>query len=139
MSKYDALSAELEARTGSEWRASFAELEGLLGFALPKAARGGRAWWANDPDKGHSRAWTARGWEVGDVDHAAERVVFRRGAASGAVLVQAADLRPLAPEPPRRGRIDAKKALAWTAVLAAGAAALAGVGAMVAKGLRRSK
>jgi len=95
MSKYQPLSDRLTASPGDEWLTSFAELESVLGFPLPKAARTGRAWWANDPEKSHSRAWADHGWEVGDVDHAAERVVFRRGAASGVALQTAADLKPL--------------------------------------------
>jgi len=98
MSKYQPLSEHFARHGGDEWQASFGELEAVLGGPLPKAARTSRSWWANDAAKSHSRAWAAHGWEVGDVDHAAERVVFRRGGASGATLVQAAGLQPLAQE-----------------------------------------
>ena len=77
MGKYDRLSEHLAAWPTDEWRASFAEVEKVLGSALPKTARTGRAWWANDPEKSHSGAWAAQGWEVGDVDHAADRLVGR--------------------------------------------------------------
>lgn len=96
MSKYNPLSERLSAHAGDEWGVTFSELESVLGFPLPKSARTNRAWWTNAPDKAHSRAWAAHGWTVGDIDHAAERVVFRKGAASGAVLVEAAHLQPLA-------------------------------------------
>lgn len=95
MSKYQPLSEHLSASPGDEWLTSFAELERVLGFSLPKAARSGRSWWSNDPEKPHSRAWAAHGWEVGDVDHAAERVVFRKAASSGIALQTAAGLKPL--------------------------------------------
>ena len=42
MSKYDPLSDRLAGHPASEWRANFAELEEVLGFPLPKAARTGR-------------------------------------------------------------------------------------------------
>jgi hypothetical protein len=150
MSKYGPLSEHLAARRGDEWPASFSELEAVLGFPLPKAARAGRAWWTNDPDKSHSRAWAAQGWEVGDVDHAAERVVFRRGAASGATLVEAAGLKPLARseiQPPAlrdaaesaSARMHASRALGATALVTAGVAVVAGLGAALVRGLMRRR
>jgi hypothetical protein len=113
MSKYQPLTDHLAAHPEEEWRASFSELEAVLGFPLPKAARTGRTWWANDLDKSHSRAWTAHGWAVGDVDHAAERVVFRRGAASGAALVEAAGLGPLSEGAAAPPPIEPAAAAAW--------------------------
>jgi hypothetical protein len=161
MSKYNLLSDRLTAHPAEEWRTSFSEIETVLGFALPKAARTGRAWWANDPDRSHSRAWTAHGWEVGDVDHAAERVVFRRGAASGLALVQAAGLQPLhgegepeapaeptpvaaddtqaPPEPAPQPQPTAQKrsAVSLPVMVAAAVAVAAGLGAMLVRRLRR--
>jgi hypothetical protein len=81
MSKYNPLSARLAGHAGPEWRASFAELEEVLGFPLPKGARTGRAWWRNDADAPHVRAWTGLGWEAGEVDHVAGLVTFRKIAA----------------------------------------------------------
>jgi hypothetical protein len=78
MSKYDPLSARLARHSGPEWRASFAEIEEVLGFPLPKSARTGRTWWKNDAAQPHAQAWTGSGWEAGDVDHAAGKVTFRR-------------------------------------------------------------
>jgi len=60
MSKYKPLSDRLAGSTACEWRVSFAELAAMLGLALPKAARSGRNWWANEPAKSHSRAWIVR-------------------------------------------------------------------------------
>jgi len=78
MSKYKPLSDRLAGSTACEWRVSFAELAAMLGLALPKAARSGRNWWANEPAKSHSRAWIGQGWAAGDVDPSAGRVEFRR-------------------------------------------------------------
>src|SRR5690349_9434420 len=115
MSKYSPLSEHLAAHPTDEWRPSFSELESVLGFPLPKAARFGRAWWANDPEKSHSRAWTVHGWVVGDVDPAAKRVEFRRGARLVPDVVQ--------PEPMREPEAARKPA-----ARKAGAAAIAAAG-----------
>lgn len=128
MSKYNPLIEHLAESPQDEWRASFAEVEGVLGFPLPKAARSGRTWWANDPEKAHSRAWAAHGWEVGDVDHAAERVVFRRAAASGVALQAAGPA--VAGEAPAR-ETPLPKALWPAALLAAGAMTAAAVGGLM--------
>ncbi|RAK51262.1 DUF7662 domain-containing protein [Phenylobacterium deserti] len=96
MSKYEPLSEQLRGHSADEWRANFSDLEQVLGFPLPKGARTGRKWWVNDPEKSHSRAWAAHGWEVGDIDPQAETVIFRRSAASAAVIQQVAELEPLA-------------------------------------------
>ena len=146
MSKYQPLSERLAASPGDEWRASFSELESVLGFPLPKAARTSRGWWANDSGKAHSRAWSAHGWAVGDVDHAAGRVVFRRGAA----LAPAAELTP-APsgkvQPPAMReaaesastQMRLNRALGATALVTAGLAVVAGLGAIVVRGMTRRR
>lgn len=169
MSKYQPLSDHLAARPGEEWRTSFSELEAVLGFPLPKAARTGRGWWVNDPDKTHSRAWAVQGWEVGDVDQAAGQVVFRKGAASGATLVETAGLQPLeaakaepprvrSPEelaalaaerpedealeemqPPDRIARSPAFALGATALVTAGLAVAAGLGAALVRGAMRRR
>jgi len=151
MSKYNPLSDRLAAHTGDEWGASFSELEAVLGFPLPKAAQTGRAWWANDPDKSHSRAWAAQGWEVGDVDHSARRVVFRRGAVSPTALMRAASLEPLpktepAPasevQPPAlrkaseaaSSKMHRNRALGGGALAVAGLAMVLGLGVILLRG-----
>jgi hypothetical protein len=121
MSKYDPLSARLAAHPAEEWRASFSELESVLGFPLPKAARVGRAWWSDDPGKTHSRSWTLHGWSVDDVDHAGEQVVFRRSAAA-----------PAEPAAPVVASVRMQKPGAL-AIAAAGAAVLAGLGLLAAR------
>lgn len=75
MSKYQPLSDRLSDHPEPEWRASFAEIEEVLGFPLPKTART-RAWWS--PEKSHSTAWTAHGFTVAEFDPATGGVTFRR-------------------------------------------------------------
>lgn len=76
MSKYQGLSDHLSGQKGNEWRGSFDEVEKLLGAPLPKTARTGVAWWANDPAKTQSKAWLGAGWQVMDVDAKAGTVTF---------------------------------------------------------------
>ncbi len=80
-SKYGALYRHLTALTGPEWRTSFSEIESVLGFDLPASARRYPAWWANEKGgSGHSqkRAWQEAGWRTGNLNLAAETVVFER-------------------------------------------------------------
>jgi hypothetical protein len=132
MSKYQPLSDHLAARTGAEWPASFAEVEAVLGFPLPKAARTGRAWWADDLVKPQGRAWTTRGWTVAEVDPSAGRVVFRRAA-------QAADA-PQLPAAVEPGVAEAPRPAAPKgALIAAGLALVVGLGALTARALTRRR
>ena len=135
MSKYTPLSEHLAGHPTDEWRPSFSELENVLGFALPKAARYGRTWWANDPEKSHSRAWTVHGWVVGDVDQSARRVLFRRGVQLGPDAV-----RPLAMSEAAEAAsalMHANRKIGAVAIVTAGVAVMAGLGAMVAGAMKR--
>lgn len=79
--KYAPLYRHLIAMGGSDWRASFAELEAILGFDLPVSARLYRPWWSNQKrGSGHSHAlaWHAAGWKTRAVDLEAETLVFER-------------------------------------------------------------
>jgi hypothetical protein len=89
MSKYQPLADRLAGHEGDEWRASFEDLEKMLGFALPKAARSGGAWWAK-------QGFTAR------ADAKTGEVAFRRGDISPAAMqavLEAPEPEP-APQPP---------------------------------------
>lgn len=81
MSKYDPLRDYLKRRSGREWRASFAEIERVLGFGLPASARRHPAWWSNELKGSHShcRAWLGAGWHTREADPKAGRVTFRKG------------------------------------------------------------
>jgi hypothetical protein len=158
MSKYQPLSERLGGHPGDEWRASFAEVEEVLGFPLPKGARSGKAWWSNDLDKPHSRAWSGHGWEAGDVDTTAGLVTFRRSAVSPAaveaVLEPAGDLglaEPLdalgAPSPPSAelmptspaAEVQPKRGPPAAALIAASVAVVAGLGALLVRGVVRRR
>ena len=82
--KYAALFRHLCALEARHWRATFADIESLLGFALPNSARIHRPWWANQTNGGHSHAlaWQAAGWRTSRVDLLAESLIFERLAAA---------------------------------------------------------
>ena len=56
---------------------SFAQVESILGFPLPKSAYTYNAWWANG---GHSQAaaWMNVGYQVAGVDLRMKSVIFRK-------------------------------------------------------------
>jgi hypothetical protein len=85
MGKYEPLESFLRTLTVSQYRASFRELEQLLGFKLPASASKYPAWWSND-ETGHShaRAWLGAGWRTEELDLAARKVTFARAAADAA-------------------------------------------------------
>ena len=81
MSKYKPLSQRLESHGADEWRASFAEIEEVLGFPLPKSAAS-QSWWMGI-EKPHHAAWTAPGWRVVELDREGGSVLFGRAAPKG--------------------------------------------------------
>jgi hypothetical protein len=145
MSKYQPLSARLSAHPDPEWRADFAELERLLGFPLPKAARTGRSWWK--PEGGaHARAWTDIGWSAHEVDPSGGLVIFRREGASSAKPPGAAAKAPQPPEaaPLALGDepaiVKSLERPKWhMAVLAGGLALLAGGAALAIRSVVRRR
>lgn len=79
MSKYAKLTRCLGEKRDREWSPSFREIEEILGFALPPAARRHRAWWSNnDSNNVMTRAWLDAGWRTEQVDMNRETLVFRR-------------------------------------------------------------
>jgi hypothetical protein len=78
MSKYKPLTEHLRSRNEPFWRATFDDVESVLGFALPKAAEDKSGWWDNGGTTGHSRAWVDAGWHVESVDRPGRRVMFHR-------------------------------------------------------------
>ncbi|MCR5880979.1 hypothetical protein [Phenylobacterium sp. J367] len=155
MKKYQPLSERLAGHEGPEWQASFAEIEEVLGFPLPKVARSGRAWWA-DAEKPHAKTWSQHGFQA-HVDPGAAKVSFRRSDIAAAPV--AAVLAPVGeiaaeqvkaepesepPKPPSAalapstpGAPPAPKAgvpaLGIAALVAGGVALLAGMGALAAR------
>jgi hypothetical protein len=87
MSKYDALYDFLEQipPDARERKMTFAEVERVLGFKLPKSAYVYRQWWANPSSPHqhpHAQSWLAAGWMVDTVDQQERWVRFRRGGRS---------------------------------------------------------
>ena len=78
--KYAPLFRHLCALDADRWYATFADIEALLGFALPDSARNHRPWWANQTNGGHGHAlaWQAAGWRTSAVNLLAESLVFER-------------------------------------------------------------
>lgn len=138
MSKYSPLSARLARHAEPQWRASFAELEDVLGFPLPKGARSGKAWWKNDATAPHARAWIDGGWETGEVDHAGGVVTFRKVLAS-APVDQRAFRPPGAPdEPAILKRLESTPK--WNlALVASGLAIAAGLSVFAVRGWMRRR
>jgi len=79
MGKYAPLENFLRERSPARWRASFPEIEKLLGFKLPQSALKYPAWWSND-ETGHShaKAWLDAGWRTEDVDLASRKLTFTK-------------------------------------------------------------
>jgi len=79
MSKYEPLPQFLASTLGSVKRLSFAEIERILRFKLPKSAYEHEAWWSNNATgHSHARIWINAGWRTEDLDLAARQVTFRR-------------------------------------------------------------
>jgi hypothetical protein len=139
MGKYDPLSARLAGHDGGEWRASFAEIEAVLGFPLPKGARTGKTWWKNDPAAPHSRTWTDAGWEAADVDPTAGTVTFRRTAAAAEPTpVPAVPTLPATDEPAILQRLEATPKLTF-GLVATGLTIAAGLSVFAIRGWMRRR
>jgi hypothetical protein len=138
MSKYDPLTKRLAAAKGGEWKASFADLEKLLGGPLPKTARSGKTWWKADAATPQARAWA--GWEV---EPGKDGVVFRK-AGGPAAAPPAPETKAIAPAtsgdetPPILKRLEVSPG--WgMALVAGGVAIVAGLGALAFRAVGRKK
>ena len=76
--KYGRLCEHLRALQETEWRASFAEIEEVLGLDLPASARSHAAWWSNDGGHSQARAWLDAGFRTSESDTSRRTVLFRR-------------------------------------------------------------
>jgi hypothetical protein len=156
MSKYQPLAQRLQGHPGDEWKASFSEIEEVLGFPLPKTARSGKSWWTG-ADKPQAKAWD--GWQA-DVDHAGGAVTFRKSSVSPVAVEAVAGLAPVGelaaqdldmPKPPPPPYVDPNLIPAKVetkpkpsgpppaALIAAGAAVVVGLGALVMRTLIRRR
>lgn len=82
MSKYEPLPQFLISVGGSAHRMSFAEIERVLGFKLPRSAYEHEAWWSNNATgHSHARTWLKFGWRTEAVDLTNRKVTFHRAKA----------------------------------------------------------
>jgi hypothetical protein len=81
LSKYTPLQVYLSGRPDAETAMSFADVEQVLGFSLPPAARRYRAWWSNNPTNSViTNAWLGAGFRSAQVDMAGQTLRFVRAA-----------------------------------------------------------
>jgi len=139
MSKYKPLSERLAGHDGDEWRTTFAEIEAVLGFPLPKGAREQNAWWTG-AEKPHHGAWLSGGWRVAEIDRAGQSVTFARAKAAKSKPTPKASAAsepatPAQPSPPERAapvEQPAPEGPAQTLRKAAPAMAIGGAAALLA-------
>ena len=136
MSKYKPLSERLAGHDGDEWRTTFAEIEAVLGFPLPKGAREQNAWWTG-AEKPHHGAWLSGGWRVAEIDRAGQSVTFARAKAAQPTAKASASepATPAQPSPAERAApVDqpAAQGPAQTLRKAAPAMAIGGAAALLA-------
>jgi DNA-binding transcriptional regulator YiaG len=78
-SKYSGLHQHLRGRADPTVQLTFAQIEDLLGSALPPSARRGKAFWSNRAGTGlQAAAWLEAGFRVAQVDLGARSVTFSR-------------------------------------------------------------
>ena len=79
-SKYQPLGDFLAARETSPWRATFSEIEAVIGGSLPDSAREADWWWANTRNRNRTqaKAWMEAGWKTAKVNRKRETVEFHR-------------------------------------------------------------
>ena len=95
MSKYTALGRYLHETGRDTVTISFAEIERILGTALPASARTHRAWWSNNAENNvATREWLGAGYQTQQVDIKRGRLVFRK---RGAPVRVAEPLAPVWP------------------------------------------
>jgi hypothetical protein len=80
MSRYQALALHLSSLSATRWRATFSQIEKIIGGQLPQSALNYPAWWANQKNGGHSQTmgWLSAGWETAELDLANQKVTFLR-------------------------------------------------------------
>ena len=78
MGKYAPLRSFLSQTLGDAIPMTFAEIEAVIGEALP-ASKKYPAWWSNNPSNNvMTREWLAAGFQTESVDIGGEKLVFRR-------------------------------------------------------------
>jgi len=79
MGKYEPLSQFLRKQRTGRIVLTFAEIERIIGFKLPRSAKEYRAWWSNNPfNSVMTRAWLDAGFESEQVDMEGRKLAFRK-------------------------------------------------------------
>ncbi|MCA1725165.1 MAG: hypothetical protein LC748_13125 [Thermomicrobia bacterium] len=78
--KYLPLIEYLSAQQGSDIRCTFAQIEAIIGFPLPRTARTVTGFWT-DRLRPHVRAWQQTGWQA-HMDFPNRCVTFHRDSAA---------------------------------------------------------
>lgn len=79
MPKYAPLTRHLAAQNKPRVAMTFAEIEAVLGFALPPSARRHRAFWSNNTtNRVLPEAWRAAGYQSRAVDLAVGKLLFEK-------------------------------------------------------------
>jgi len=79
MSKYAPLGSYLRDQRFDRVPMSFADVERIVGFKLPKKSQIHRAWWSNNPgNNAMTKIWMDADFRTEQVDIEARRLVFRR-------------------------------------------------------------
>ena len=76
--RYSKLQTYLVRRHASHIRLTFAEIENIIGRALPASARKHRAFWASDPKHSQAKAWLDAGMYAKELDLDGQAVSFVR-------------------------------------------------------------
>ena len=99
MSKYEPIRKFLEGADTEGIDFSFMQLEGILGFELPKSAYRHQAWWANELHGSHShaRSWQEAGWETCQVNTSRRTVRFERRRKRGSSINAPQSLSEISP------------------------------------------
>jgi len=77
-SKYHPLLDYLEKETADKIEMSFAGIESVLGFGLPRSARKHEPWWGNDEKHAQAKAWLRAERKTTGLSMTDERVTFVR-------------------------------------------------------------
>ena len=84
MSKYAPLADHLRQSGQETLTMTFAEIEEVIGGALPQSAFNHRAWWSNNPTNNvMTHAWLEAGYETVNVDMAGRTLAFVKSAHYG--------------------------------------------------------
>ena len=84
MSKYEPLEEYLRDCGRSDVPMTFAEIEEIIGDALPSSAFKHRPWWSNNPSNSViTYAWLRAGYKSAEVDMTERKLVFRKSGSDG--------------------------------------------------------